>query len=203
MKRHPFKVVVVTGAPGVGKTTVLTLLSKLLEERKARFIISNFGDYMLKAAVKAGYAKTRDEIRKLNQRVQLGLQELAAELIIRDAEEKIGEDGVLIVDTHSIIKTRTGLWPGLPENVVKTLLPDAIVLIEAKPEVILERQLRDKTRDRGDVADVEFLREFLAQARIAAIASAVHTASAVVMVENPEGEPIKAAETIMRIIETI
>jgi adenylate kinase len=201
--RNPFITVIVTGVPGVGKTTVLGIVSKLLEERKAKYLIVNFGDYMLSEAKRLGLVSHRDEMRHLPLRKQLELQEYAARAIIRDASEKLGEDGALLVDTHAVIRTSTGFWPGLPENVVKELKPDSIIVIEAPPEIIVDRQLRDKTRVRSDLADVNLVRELLNMARVAAMSSAVLVAASVYVVENVEGKPEEAAKRIVELIEKL
>jgi adenylate kinase len=185
---NPFKTIIVTGVPGVGKTTVLKRLEERAKKEKIELLIVNFGDYMLKAAMEKGVANDRDKLRSLDHRTQLRLQKEAASLIIKDARDKLGEEGVLIVDTHSIVKTTSGYWPGLPEHVVKELRPDSIVLIEAKPDDIIRRQKRDETRYRKDIADPKVLTEMMSMARIAAVASATLTASSVYIVENPEGE---------------
>jgi adenylate kinase len=191
---NPFKTVIVTGVPGVGKTTVLEKLKEKAKEENIELLVVNFGDYMLKAAMEKGVVNDRDKLRTLDHRTQLRLQKEAASLIIKDARDKLGENGVLIVDTHSIVKTSSGYWPGLPEHVVKELRPDSIVLIEAKPEDIIRRQKKDETRYRKDIADPKVLSEMMTMARIAAVASATLTASSVYTVENPEGDldyPVK------------
>ncbi|ABM81154.1 adenylate kinase [Hyperthermus butylicus] len=201
--RNPFITVIVTGVPGVGKTTVLGRVAEKLRSKGVRFEIVNFGDYMFREASAAGLVRHRDEMRHLPLRRQLELQESAARAIIADASSKLGGDGVLLVDTHAVIRTSTGFWPGLPENVVRELKPDSIVLIEAPPEIIVARQQRDKSRVRSDVASVETVRELLEMARKAAMASAVLVAASVYPVENVEGNPDIAAEKIVELIEKL
>jgi adenylate kinase len=199
--RHPFKVAVVTGIPGVGKTTVLRLLANMLEERKTRFLLLNLGDYMYKAASGKGLVKNRDEIRRLNHRMQLELQELAARLIVEHASRELGSGDILIIDTHALVKTSTGLWPGLPEHVVRILKPDVIFVVEASPEEILARQERDTTRYRRDIGgSLEEIRGFMEMARIAALISAVKTGSAVSIIVNPQNAVEKAAQRIFEIL---
>ena len=201
--RNKFVTVIVTGVPGVGKTTVLGKVTEMLRERGRSFLAVNFGDYMFSEASRAGWVRHRDEMRHLPLRRQLQLQEMAAKAIRVDGEKSLGEDGVLLVDTHAVIKTSTGYWPGLPENVVKELRPDSIVLIEAPPEVIYERQLRDKGRVRSDIGGVEGIRLLLNYARTAAMASAVLVAASVYPVENVEGKPEEAARRIVELIERL
>ncbi len=201
--RNPFTTIIVTGVPGVGKTTVLNRLMEMLKEEGIEAVVSNFGDYMFKVASEKGLVKHRDEIRKLPLQTQLELQRWAAQAIVRDASEKLGDRGVLIVDTHSVIKTPSGYWPGLPRHVIEELRPDSIVVIEADPELIIARRQRDKTRYREDMGGVEELKELMSMARTAAMASAVLTASSVFIVENPEGRPEEAARRILELVKML
>ncbi len=201
--RNPFVTVIVTGVPGVGKTTVLGKVREMLEAEGRSFMIVNFGDYMFSEASRAGWVRHRDEMRHLPLQKQLRLQEMAAEAIRRDAESKLPGDGALLIDTHAVIKTATGYWPGLPESVVKGLRPDSIVLIEAAPEIIYERQMRDKTRRRSDIGGPEGVKELLEFARMAAVASATLVAASVYPVENVEGHPEEAAKKIVELIKRL
>jgi adenylate kinase len=201
--RHPFKVVIVTGVPGVGKTTVLSEFKKKAEEEGLRVKIVNFGTYMLDTAVKEGIVDDRDKIRTLPLRRQLELQRLAAQAIIRDAAKELGDDGILIVDTHALVKTVAGYWPGLPRHVLDELKPDMIAVIEASPEEIIARQARDKTRYRADIGGVEGVRRFLENARAASIASAVHYASTVAIIENREGKADEAASQLLELVKKL
>lgn len=201
--RNRFRVVVVTGVPGVGKTTVLSFFSKMAEERGMKVLTVNFGDFMVESAVKEGIVKSRDELRKLPLRKQLELQRLAAEKIVERAEEVLDEKGVLVVDTHALVKTPAGYWPGLPEHVLRKLRPDAIVVVESEPEIVAERQAKDKGRQRADIGGVEGVRMLMEIARAAAIASAVWYASTVAMIYNKEGDPSQAAIEILKIVEAL
>ncbi len=201
--RHPFKVVIVTGVPGVGKTTVLSEFKKKAEEEGLKVKIVNFGTYMLDTAVKEGIVDDRDKIRTLPLRRQLELQRLAAQAIIRDAAKELGGDGVLLVDTHALVKTVAGYWPGLPRHVLDELKPDMIAVIEASPEEIVARQARDKTRYRADIGGVEGVKRLLENARAASIASAVHYASTVAIIENKEGKADEAASQLLELVKKL
>jgi len=198
--RNPFKVVVVTGVPGVGKTTVLEHLARMAQQRGLKLKVVNFGDYMMETALKEGIVRSRDELRRLPLRRQLALQTLAATRMVEDAGGELGERDFLVVDTHALVKTPSGYLPGLPFNVIEKLKPDMIVVVEAEPEVVAERQARDRGRFRADIGGVEGVRELMEQARAAAIASAVRYASTVLIVNNREGAPEEAA---VRILEAL
>jgi len=49
----------------------------------------------------------------------------------------------VIIDTNLFFTKTEGFFPGLPENVLKKIEPDAIVLMEYKPEFILSRREKD------------------------------------------------------------
>ncbi len=202
-RRNRFKTIIVTGVPGVGKTTVLKKLLERAKEKGIDLLILNFGDYMLKAAEKRGVAYDRDELRRLEHRLQLDLQKDAAKMIVEDASSTLSDNGILIVDTHSIIKTSSGYWPGLPEHVVTELNPDSIVLIEAETSEILERQAGDSTRYRSDVARADVIAELMAMARVAAVASATLTASSVFIVKNPQNRIMEPVEKLLELFEKL
>ncbi len=92
-------VIVVTGIPGVGKTTVM---KKAAEGMDIEFV--TFGTIMIDIAKEIGLVKDRDEMRKLTLDQQRDLQ-------IRAAEKAGGMKNV-VVDTHCTIKTPKGYMPG-------------------------------------------------------------------------------------------
>lgn len=201
--RHRFPVVIVVGVPGVGKTTVLSLAMEKFKQLNINVLVLNYGDYMFKALSEKGIVKSRDEVRKLSIRTQLNHQELAAELLINDAKVMLKNNGVLIVDTHAVIKTSIGYWPGLPSHVIHRLKPDLIAIIEAPVEDIIARQLRDTTRYRKDLAKAELVNELLRLTRYFAIASATLVGASVAIIKNFEGKANEAAEELVKIVRTL
>jgi len=201
--RHRFPVVIVVGVPGVGKTTVLSLAMEKFKQLDINVLVLNYGDYMFKALSKKGIVKSRDEVRRLSIRTQLEHQELAAELLINDAKAKLKNDGVLIVDTHAVIKTSIGYWPGLPSHVIYKLKPDLIAIVEAPVKDIIARQLKDTTRYRKDLARAELVDELLKLTRYFAIASATLVGASVAIIKNFEGKANEAAEELVKIVRTL
>ena len=167
-------VVVVTGIPGVGKTTVM---KKAAEGINIEFV--TFGTVMIDIAKEMGLVKDRDEMRKLSLDQQKKLQ-------IKTAEKIAGMKNV-IVDTHCTIKTPKGYLPGLPEWVVKNLNPTAIVVVEANPEEIYNRRAKDDTRNR-DSDSKEKIDEHQQINRAAAMAYAVLTGATVKIVFNHDDD---------------
>lgn len=201
---EPPKVLVVAGLPGVGKSTVLSLTKEALMKEGYAVEVLNYGDFMVRVLKEKGMIKSRDEIRKLSLTEQRKAQAVVAKEIRKYIDEQAGKyEGktfICFIDTHVIIKTPTGLWPGMPEYVVKEIKPDSIILVEADPEEIVARQLRDKTRYRADYAKPELVKELMDLMRIYAIASATLVGASVNFIVNKEGKPDAAAEELAGIV---
>lgn len=130
--------VIVTGVPGVGKTTVLTSTIDICKERGINVKRINYGDVMLEAAMANKLVRDRDEMRRLPVKEQISLQLTAAKKI-----RSVAEKSNVILDTHMFIRTPYGYMPGIPSWVAESLLPNSVVLLEADPESISKRRRKD------------------------------------------------------------
>jgi len=193
--------VVVTGMPGSGSSTVIKEALKLIEGRsgskrnKSEYSVRNYGDIMYEAAREEGIVSNRDELRRLSVEKQREIQLHACDKI---AEWRRSTEHI-IIDTHCTIKTPTGYLPGLPEYVLRKLKPDMFVLIEAKPEEILERRHRDRTRER-DVEDKSGIEEHQFMNRVVSMAYACLTGAPVKIIENHDGGLGKAAQELANLL---
>jgi adenylate kinase len=171
------KLVVLTGIPGSGSTTVL---KQTLE--KIEYVHLNYGDVMIEIAIDKGVANDRDDLRKLSPEIQKEIQ--------KDAAAKIKEqskDSNVIVDTHCTIATPSGFLPGLPKWVLEELKPDTFVLIEADPDEIMIRRLSDETRTR-DMEMYGDIRLHQEMNRAASMAYATITGATVKILENHDNQ---------------
>ncbi|MFG1449210.1 MAG: adenylate kinase [Thermoplasmataceae archaeon] len=176
--------VVVSGIPGVGKSTVLEMLKK-----KTDYEIINFGTLMYEMARDIGLVKSRDELRKLPIDTQINLQ--------KKASAAIGKMENVVIDTHMTIKTPDGYMPGLPEWVIRELKCSAYFVIEADPESILKRRTSDGTRSR----DSEMLDDIIEHQSInrSFVAScSIYTGATVSLIKNEDGKAELAAQNIVR-----
>lgn len=190
------RVIVVTGIPGTGKTTVCNEALKLAEQTRKRIQAVNYGSIMVELSRKRGKSLHRDELRRSGLTFQRNLQAEAAKII----SKKTGEvDGDLIVDTHMSIKTANGYLAGLPFHVLQLLNPDMFVLVEAEPHEVLSRRFRDRTRKRDKVMEDEIMEETLFS-RLMAVACAVLTGASVKIVRNPAGKQAEAAEEVLKLL---
>ena len=180
-------VIVVTGIPGVGKTTVMKQAAEGID---IKFV--TFGSVMIDIAKEMGLVKDRDEMRKLTLDQQKDLQ-------IRSAE-KVASMGDVILDTHCTVKTPKGYMPGLPEWVLKKLKPTAIVVVEADPDEIFNRRAKDATRNRDPDSEEE-IAEHQQINRAAAMSYATLTGATVKIVFNHDDaidEAVKQAEPVVQ-----
>ena len=174
-------VVIVTGVPGVGKSTVMAAAEGY------GYKIVNFGTTMFEEAQKDG-VKDRDDMRKLAIEDQQRLQ--------KQAGEKISQMGDVVVDTHASILTPSGYMPGLPEWTARALNADIITLVEATPDEIAGRRSKDATRAR-DSDDIELHQSV--NREYAAVA-AVITGATVAIVENHDNQIDVAVEQFRKIL---
>ncbi|HOB19045.1 MAG TPA: adenylate kinase [Candidatus Methanoculleus thermohydrogenotrophicum] len=188
------KKVVVTGVPGVGKTTVINGAMERLAAEGITYEAVNFGTFMFDVACKENLVSDRDEMRKLGKDEQKRLQQLAASKIAA-----MSADANLIIDTHSSISTPAGFLAGLPEWVLRELMPDVVVLVETDPDQILMRRLSDASR----IRDMEGARAIAGHQefnRAIAAAYAMYTGCTVKIIRNENFLLERAIEDLVAVL---
>ncbi len=131
------KIVIVTGSPGAGKTTVTSSAMK-----SGRYKVMNLGTLMLEIAIKKGYVKERDQMRYLSNEKITELRTAAADHIAR-------QDGLIIIDTHATIQQHGRFVPGIPAHFAEQLKGVVgLIYVDADTEAILKRRERDTSRIR-------------------------------------------------------
>ncbi len=137
------KTIILVGIPGCGKSSILRETIRKVPS----VTVANYGDKMLEEAAESGLS--RDQLRKLSFEEQ-------REIGIR-AAHRIMQEKSTIIDTHALIRMKTGFIPGLPKEVLKILSPKALVWIECPPALILQRRASDPSRNRDDETESELL----------------------------------------------
>ncbi len=134
----------------MGKTTVITRVRELLVRKGVAVEHVVFGTIMLEEAKKLGITD-RDRMRTLPMSKQKELQIKAASSIAQMTAT------VTLIDTHLFIRIRAGYLPGLPADILTTLAPTNLFLIEASVADVISRRSSDTTRNREmtDVATIE------------------------------------------------
>ncbi|MGD9381390.1 MAG: adenylate kinase [Candidatus Thorarchaeota archaeon] len=185
------KVVIVTGIPGVGKTTVInTAVQMVKDEHNEEVLVLNIGTEMFEIASERGLIRDRDELRKMTTAKQREVQRSAGEEIARKAKT-----ARVIVDTHTLIQTKNGFLIGLPEWVSKAIQPKTMVLVEADPEKIAGRRTTDETRTR-DAQLTDEIDTHQRMCRAAAVSVGTITGATVRIIKNREGKVEEAASEL-------
>ncbi len=179
---EPLNIVIVTGIPGVGKTTVINSAVEQVKDRHGEdVLVLNFGTEMFEVASAEGFVKDRDEMRKMPTAKQREIQKLAGAAIAEKAK-----DARVIVDTHTLIQTNNGYLIGLPEWVVRAIGPKTVVLVEADSEKIALRRAEDPTRTR-DEQQVDVIEIHQQMCRAAAVSVGTLTGATVRIIKNRQG----------------
>ena len=189
---EPKRITIVVGIPGVGKTTVIKKTNDILLQSGYNATVVVFGSVMLSEAKKIGIVD-RDQIRKLSLAGQQNLQNLAADYICSVKED------LVIVDTHLFVRTSSGFFPGIPQNVIQKLKPRNLILITATPEEIFTRRAKDESRNRDMVSIEEIKKELgLSISMISTIS--ILSGCAFEIVDNHQGSLEDTASLIARIL---
>jgi adenylate kinase len=172
------KVVVVTGVPGSGKSTVIDRALRELKERGIDYEVVNYGDVMMELMREREGVTDRDEMRKIPTDRYREIQREAGRRIAEEAKKKS-----VLVDTHCLIKKPEGYYPGLPIWVLRELEPELIILVEAEEVEIARRRVKDIDRKRDQELLIE-ISEHQQLNRATAMAYAAITGAAVRLIQN-------------------
>jgi len=190
------QVVVVTGIPGSGKTTLCNIAREIAEKQEKSLTVINFGTVMVELLEKKDKSIHRDALRKSDLDFQRELQAEAARLISQKINKALN---TTIIDTHMSVRTTRGFLPGLPKHVLEQLNPNLLILVEAPAEDILSRRIKDTSRLREAV--LEEVKEELLFSRFMACACAVLTGAPVKIVINEQGKQREAALKLLEAVE--
>jgi adenylate kinase len=182
---------IIVGIPGVGKTTLIARAAEMLNQKRKTTVVI-FGSIMFEEAKKMGL-KNRDELRRMTVEDQRRLQDLAAQRI---TEMK---DDIVIIDTHLLINTDEGYYPGLPMRLLSIMKPTNMVMVAADPSEIAERRKADQTRQR-DIASAENIQKELDISRAMVASCSILTGAPFAIIMNSDGQIDKAAANIVKIL---
>mgnify|MGYP001218947525 CR=1 FL=1 len=186
-------IAVVFGIPGVGKTTIV----KAVEE-KLGLVYIHPGNIMYEIALRKGIIHNVDEMRKLKLSIQQEIQsEMAKE--IADMTQTQPQNS-FIIDTHAIVKTPQGFFPGLRNTFFEVIKPDIYLVVESDPEVILKRRQEDQSRVRNDDHNLKEILLHIDLTRDYASAYSIYSQANFAVIENKQGDINFAVEEMSGIL---
>ncbi len=190
------KIIVVTGTPGAGKTSIVNGVMK--DGKSVKFKTVSMGTEMNGLALSKGYVKHRDEIRNLHPKV---IAKLRAEAL-----KKINKmDGNFIIDTHAMVKSGARYVPGFSIKEIGILKGiKAFVYVDSEAVDIIIRRANDPNRKR-DVDSVEELNQQreLNLSMITTYSIQNNVPIPIFIVENRENKLEEAIVQAANIIKTI
>ncbi|HIP16911.1 MAG TPA: adenylate kinase [Methanothermococcus okinawensis] len=189
------KLVIVTGVPGVGGTTLTQKAIEMLKKEGINYKMVNFGTIMFEVAKSENLVEDRDQMRKLDPDTQKRIQKMAGRKI-----SEMTADAPVIVDTHSTVKTPMGYLPGLPKWVLDELNPDIIVIVETTGDEILMRRISDGSRNR-DLESAGSIEEHQFMNRCAAMTYGVLTGATVKIIKNKDKLLEDGVEELLSILK--
>lgn len=131
------KNIAVFGVSGVGKSTLIK--SFILNE-------PSWGHIQAGELIKSELKNTaHDKLRAVSSEVLIKNQFLIVDAFWREIDDK--KLSKIIFDGHSIIDTGAETIK-VPTDIIKALKPTKLVFIKADPKIILDRRLKDTSRDR-------------------------------------------------------
>ena len=180
------------GIPGVGKTTVISRATEILRQKGHNTNVVVFGSLMFEES-KEMKLKNRDEMRKLSVEEQCRLQDKVARRIATM------KDDFVIIDTHLLINTDEGYYPGIPMHLLETIKPTNIIMITADPQEVLKRRKLDESRKRDIRAEIDVQNELNISKVMIACCSVV-SGSPFLTIMNNNNEIDKAALIVAKVL---
>jgi adenylate kinase len=179
------KLIIFTGTPGSGKSTVLAELAKNGVK------VVNLGSEMLKVAQRKGVTD-RDKLRYMSDDDIIETRVEALKGIIEAKEDTI-------IDTHATVKQGSRYVPGLSITELTNIRIKAVVYIDATSKEVLRRRQNDTTRKReqeteGDIDEQRSV-------NIAIISAfALHYNIPIYIIDNKEDRVADTVNEISKIV---
>lgn len=188
-------VIVVFGVPGVGKTSIVKGILETMEVERI-----GWNDLVKKIVFDRDMIQNIDQLRYLNVDTQKELQKEVVDTMGKMIDN--APDKHFLIETHALMKTPQGFFPGLPRYFREHVKADIMILVEAEPELVLERRKRDISRTREDDKTVAELKLHMELTRSITTAYSAMTGANVLIVNNEEDKLDETISGVRRILET-
>lgn len=177
------KLILVTGTPGAGKSTILEALGK-----KKPINLINLGNVMLNIAERKFGIKSREDLGRMGEEeIRQNREDAFAEIIASKKDS--------IIDTHLTIKYGRRYVPGVTIEELKGIRIKAIVYIDATAKEIWKRRHSDPSKsDRRNISDTEAEIDEQKSVNLAILSScAIYLSIPIYIIYNSDGK-VKDAE---------
>lgn len=187
-------VAVIFGIPGVGKSTIVDMVKD-----KLGLIYIHPGNTMFEIAKERGIVSEVDQMRKLRLNIQRELQEQMAERVAELIRNN--PDRSFIIDTHAIVKTPQGFFPGLRSAFFNLIKPDIYLVVESDPNEIYQRRVSDSSRTRNDDHSLNDIILHIDLTRDFASAYSIQSEANFAVIENRQGKINEAVDEMSEMLQ--
>lgn len=185
------KLILVTGTPGAGKSTILDALGK-----KKPINLINLGNVMLDIAEKKFGTRSREDLGRMSEEeIRQNREDAFAEIIASKKDS--------IIDTHLTIKYGRRYVPGVTIEELKGIRIKAIVYIDATAKEIWKRRHSDPSKsDRRNISDTEAEIDEQKSVNLAILSScAIYLSIPIYIIYNSDGKVKEAEAELEKIVK--
>lgn len=185
------KLILVTGTPGAGKSTILDALIK-----KKPINMINLGNVMLNIAQKKQGIRNREDLGTMSEeQIRQNREDAFAEIIAGKKDS--------IIDTHLTIKYGRRYVPGVTIDELQKIRIKAIVYVDATAKEIWSRRHNDPSKaDRRNISDTEAEIDEQKAVNLAILSScAIYLSIPIYIIYNSEGKAAEAELELEKIVK--
>ncbi len=185
------KLIIVTGTPGAGKSTILGALAK-----KKLINLINLGNLMLDIAKDKYGIKGREDLgRMTGDQIKENREAAFADIIEKKKDA--------IIDTHLTIKYGRRYVPGFTIEELEKIRIKAMVYIDATAKEIWRRRHNDQSKfDRRNISDTEAEIDEQKSVNLAILSScAIYLSIPIYIIYNSDGKVKEAEAELEKIVK--
>lgn len=185
------KLILVTGTPGAGKSTILDALSK-----KKPINLINLGNVMLNIAKEKQGIQNREDLgRMTEEQIRQNREDAFAGIIEKKKDS--------IIDTHLTIKYGRRYVPGVTIEELQKIRIKAIIYVDATSKEIWARRHSDESKaDRRNMDDTEAEIDEQKAVNLAILSScAIYLSIPIYIIYNSDGKVHEAEAELERIVK--
>ncbi len=188
------RIVIFTGSPGSGKTSVANLIRRRAHGKRYRIV--SMGTLMESEARRMRLISDRDQIR--------GLATRQIDLLRAHAFRQVARlSGKIILDMHASVASNGRYTPGMPERYMRTLKGlRAFIYIDADDGELIMRRINDKNRKRERETRSEISTHRLINLAMLAQRAADLNISLYIL-HNRQGKLVETAEKAMSVLDAV